>query len=87
MRTLVFDSIFLLRLLAAERNVTLLVPREFKIDISFIPIGIYTIVFAVSFVMSLQRLYKNVPESHMGRVEGCRASGRRRWGEGETLIL
>jgi len=70
---------FFLRLLAAERNVTLFVPREFKIDISFTPIGIYAIVFDVSFVMSLQRRYKNVLESHMGRVEGCRASGRRRW--------
>jgi len=77
MRALVFDSIFF-RLLAAERNVNLFVPREFKIDISFTPIEIYAIVFDVSFVMSLQRRYENVPESHLGRVEGCRASGRRR---------
>jgi hypothetical protein len=84
MRELVFDSIFLLRLLVAERNVTLFVPREFKIDIPFTPIGIYAIVFDVSFVMALQRRYKNVPESHMGRAEGCRASGRRtrRWRKG-----
>ena len=81
-RELVFDSILLLRLLAAERNVTLFVPREFKIDISFTPIGIYAIVFDVSFVMSLQRRYMKVPESHRGRVEVCRASGRRRWRKG-----
>jgi len=37
--------------------------------------------------MSLQRRQKNVPENHVGRVEGCRASGRRRWEERETLIL
>jgi hypothetical protein len=37
MRGLVFDSIFLLRLLAAERNVTLFVPREFKLT-SLLPL-------------------------------------------------
>lgn len=55
MRVLDFDSIFLLILLAAERNVHVFVPTEFKIDIFFTPIGIYTIVFDVSFVMFLQR--------------------------------
>jgi len=82
MRALDLDSIFVLRLLAAERNVNVFVPREFKIYISFTLIGIYAIVFDTSFVMFLQRSYENVPESHMGRVEGCRASGRRRWRKG-----
>jgi hypothetical protein len=37
MRRLVFDFIFLLRLLAAERNVTLFLPREFKLT-SLLPL-------------------------------------------------
>lgn len=82
MKALVLDSIFLLSLLAAERNVTLFVLREFKIDISFNPIGIYAIVFDLSFVMSVKRRYKNVLEIHMGRAECCRASGRRSWRKG-----
>jgi hypothetical protein len=84
MRALVFDSIFRLRLLAAERNVTLFVPREFKIDISFTPTGIYAIVFDLSFVMSVPRRYKNVLEIYMVRAECCRASGRRRWRKGKV---
>jgi hypothetical protein len=78
MRALLFDYIFRLSLLAAERNVTLSASREFKIDIPFTPIGIYAIVFDLSFVMSVQRRYKNVLEIHMSTVECCRASGRRR---------
>jgi hypothetical protein len=64
MRVLVFDSVFFLRSLAAGRNVPLFVLREFKIDISSTPIGIYAIVLDVSFVISLQRRYKNVRNSN-----------------------
>jgi len=44
MRELDFDSIIFSRLLAAERNVNVFVPRDFKIDISFTLTGIYAIV-------------------------------------------
>jgi hypothetical protein len=56
MGVLVFDSVFLLRSLAAERNVILIVRREFKIENYFILLRVYAIISDVKFVVFTETL-------------------------------